>query len=88
MEVLRLKASLERASGEILGFLHYPPVSDPKKFSGFMQLFEDYGVKKVYYGHVHGEDNFRRAIKGNYYGIEYNLISADYLNCCPLLIRE
>ena len=87
-ELLRLESSLKAAeSDEIIGFLHFPTVSDPRRFSGFMQLFEDYGVKDVYYGHIHGEEGFKSAIKGNYHGINYHLISADYLNCKPIKIR-
>lgn len=89
-ERLRLRASLESAADkghEIIGFLHFPPAAGPQKFSGFMQDFEDFGVREVYYGHVHGEANFRNAIQGNHYGIEYRLISADYLNCRLLKIR-
>ena len=86
-ELLRLEASLKEATQDrIIGFLHYPPVSNPKRFSGFQQLFEDYGVKEVYYGHIHGEEGFRKTIQGNYYGIDYRLISADYLNCKLLKI--
>lgn len=89
-ELLRLKASLDSvpAGEEIVGMLHFPPVSGANHFSGFMQLFEDYGVKRVYYGHLHGEDAFKKALQGDYHGTEYRLISADYLNCCPLLIKE
>ena len=87
-ELLRLESSLKAAeTDEIIGFMHFPPVSKPTSFSGFMQLFEDYGVKKVYYGHIHGEEGFRNTIQGNYHGIEYNLISADYLNCKPIKIK-
>jgi len=66
--------------------LHFPPVSKPAAFSGFQQLFEDYGVKRVFYGHIHGEDGFRSAVQGIYHGIDYKLISLDYLNCMPLRI--
>ena len=96
-EILRLRASLEYAANSredakadspvIIGFLHYPPVAKPGMFSGFMQAFEDYGVKEVYYGHIHGEEGFRSAVQGDYYGIRYSLISADYLNCRPVKIR-
>lgn len=93
-EILRLRTSLEKAAAssesqkpEIIGFLHFPPVSSLNGFSGFMQAFEDFGVKEVYFGHVHGEGNFSRAPQGNFYGAEYRLISADYLNCQPLKIR-
>ena len=96
-EILRLRASLEYADAkaadcskekpEIIGFLHYPPVSKPGSFSGFMQAFEDHGVREVYYGHIHGETGFKTAVQGDYYGIQYKLISADYLNCKLLKIR-
>jgi len=88
-ELLRLKSSLdagkalmERDGGrELLGIMHFPPVSKATAFSGFQQLFEDYGVKRVLYGHIHGEDGFRSAIRGNHHGIAYALISLDHLNC-------
>ena len=94
-ELLRLENSLSRAAeemrrgreGTITGVLHYPPVSDTRCFSAFQQMFEDYGVKDVYYGHIHGEDGFRGAIRGDHHGIRYHLISADFLNCRPLQIR-
>lgn len=88
-ELLRLEASLKAApdGAEKLGFLHFPPVGSPRNYSGFMQMFEDYGVRNVYYGHIHGEEGFRNTIQGVYHGIEYRLVSADYLNCRPLLIR-
>ena len=87
-ELLRLESSLKAAeTDEIIGFMHFPPVSKPTSFSGFQQLFEDYGVKKVYYGHIHGEEGFKNTIQGEYHGIEYRLISADYLNCKPIKIK-
>ena len=92
-ELLRLESSLQaalRAREEetpIIGFLHYPPVSDQRRFSAFQQMFEDYGVKDVYYGHVHGEEAFRSCIKGEHHGICYHLVSMDYLNCVPLKIK-
>jgi hypothetical protein len=53
-----------------------------------IDFFEDYGVKKVLYGHVHGEEGFKNSIKGEHHGTEYQLVSCDYLNCKPLLIKE
>lgn len=91
-ECMRLEASLKSASEkvpdkEIIGFLHFPPVSGREYFSGFQQLFEDYQVREVYYGHIHGESGFAGAIQGEYYGTTYKLVSADYLNCKLLKIR-
>lgn len=99
-EMMRLENSLQKASedrmkryrfedeAEMLCVLHYPPVSSTSAFSGFQQLFEDYGVRRVLYGHVHGEDGFHNAIKGIHHGVEYQLISLDYRRCVPLQIRK
>ncbi len=95
-ELLRLKSSLEagkacmeKCSGkEMLGIMHFPPVSKATAFSGFQQLFEDYGVKRVLYGHIHGEDGFRNIIRGSHHGVMYELISLDYLNCTLLEVTN
>ena len=89
-ELGRLRASLDAAQegAERVAFLHYPPVSKAASFSGFQQLFEDYGVTRVLYGHVHGEDGFRNTIQGVHHGVEYQLISLDYRQCIPLQIRK
>ena len=93
-ELLRMKMSLDQAaarqkdvSAPILGVMHFPPVSKKTAFSGFQQLFMDYGVKKVIYGHVHGEEGFRKAIQGTYHGTEYHLVSLDNLRCVPFRIK-
>lgn len=77
----------EAGTDPLIGVLHYPPVSDLRRFSGFQQLFEDYGVGEVYYGHIHGEEGFLSAIQGEHHGIRYQLTSLDFLNCRPLKIR-
>lgn len=93
-ELLRLRASIDKAvketgcSGErILGVLHYPPVSKISSFSGFQQIFDDYGVKNVIYGHLHGTEGFGKAIEGDHHGVEYRLVSADRLGCIPAKIE-
>lgn len=94
-ELLRLEMSLEAGkkmideepgSDRIVGFLHYPPVMDRARLSGFHELFKEYGVKDVYFGHLHGEDAFRSAVTGDVDGVSYHLISLDYLNCRLLKI--
>lgn len=95
-ELGRLKLSLEEASkagygavaegqhkGEIIGALHFPPTNDKLQASGFTQLFEAYGVKKVIYGHLHGKDGFKNGLQAIYNGVEYMLVSLDYLKCNP-----
>lgn len=94
-EILRLEMSLKAGMKKlqedeelegILGFTHYPPVINAASRTGFQDLFEKYGVQRVYYGHIHGEDSFRAALQGDVNGVEYRLISADYLDCRPLEI--
>lgn len=93
-ELMRMKSSLAAGTKilsddqELIAVMHYPPVSKTASFSGFQQLFEDYGIKHVLYGHIHGEDGFKNSIKGNHHGVEYDLVSCDYLNCKPMQIEH
>ncbi|MDO4745922.1 MAG: metallophosphoesterase [Bacillota bacterium] len=96
-ELMRMQSALEAgkkyiaqsgADAEMLGILHFPPVSKTASFSGFQQLFEDYGIKRVLYGHIHSEDAFKNAIKGVHHNVKYDCISLDYLNCKPILIER
>ena len=68
---------------EIIAFMHYPPINKNdlmnSEKSEFIQTLEKYNIKKCYYGHLHGLAH-NDAVEGNVNGIEYKLISADYLN--------
>lgn len=90
-ELLRLEASLKEAKNEdiknIIGVLHYPPTNDKKQMSGFTELFEKYGVKKVVYGHLHGNDAKKNKAAVNYNGVSYKLVSLDGLEGCPIKIK-
>ena len=89
-EVLRLEMSLEDAKRQgaetIIAALHYPPTNDKHQASGFTDLMTKYGVKTCVYGHLHGKDAFKNGIKGIYNGVEYKLVSLDYLEGKPELI--
>ena len=96
-ELMRMKSSLDAgkklidemgSNVELIAVMHFPPVSKVASFSGFQQLFEDYGIKHVIYGHIHGEDGFKNTIRGSHHGVEYDLISCDFLNCIPKLIER
>lgn len=82
-ELLRLRMSLEEAkkqnAKEIIGVLHYPPTNDRVQQSGFTELFEEYGVKNVVYGHLHGERAHRNRLDGELHGVNYQLVSIDFL---------
>lgn len=81
-ECIRLRLSLESAKkdgkNKIIGIMHYPPVSKRLMETEFHNIFKQYGVEKVIYGHIHG--SFDNAINGIYDGIDYILTSCDYLN--------
>lgn len=83
-EINRLELSLKKAQGnnslEIIVMLHYPPTNDKLEKSGFIELIEKYNVKKVIYGHLHGENSYDCGIKGNHFETNFNLVSADYLD--------
>ena len=89
-EVGRLKMSLEQAKklgGEPVVFLHYPPYYRGLECSEMMDVLLEYGVKKCYYGHIHGKKNFRLAFEGEYRGINFRLISGDKVEFVPVLVR-
>lgn len=75
---------------EIIAFLHYPPLTKEYKYhpekSEFVQIFNKYGIKRCYYGHLHGKAH-NDAIEGEVNGITYKLISADYLKFDLLEIK-
>ncbi len=89
-EVARLELSLKKANElnenqekEILVFLHYPPLIHNNiinnEMSEFVKMMKKYDIKKCFYGHLHST-SIREAIEGNYYGIDFKLVSADGLD--------
>ena len=84
-EAGRLKLSLEagkKLGGKPLAFLHYPPVSFASSSEELVTLLQEYGVKRCYYGHLHGQ-SCENAVNGIREGIEYRLISGDYIQFDP-----
>ena len=89
-ETGRLRMSLDEAvklGGEIVAFLHYPPYYRGIECAEIMDVLLEYGVKKCYYGHIHGKKNFRLAHEGDYKGIDFRLISCDKVSFMPYLVR-
>ena len=82
-EVARLRASLEAAKAaghrRFILFLHYPPTSILEQRSAFTDMAEAYGVEKVIYAHCHGQHHFHDSLQGTVRGVEYRLVSGDYL---------
>lgn len=89
-ELLRTGLSLEAAAkqgGRLVAMMHYPPFNERQEPSGFVELFERYGVELVVYGHLHGRSCLS-AFEGDIRGVEYRLTSCDYLELNPVLLRD
>ena len=93
-ECIRLKLSLDAAVNKgfgekIIVMFHYPPVNDRHENSEFTDIIEKYdGVSKVIYGHLHGKESINNRFEGIIDGVEYKLVSADFLNFTPIKIME
>ena len=91
-ELIRLRFSLQDArskgADEIIAAIHYPPSNDKFQESGFTDLMEEFGVKTCVYGHLHGKEAFKNGYKGVWNGVEYKLVSLDYVEAKPVLIYE
>ncbi len=91
-EVIRLKIGLDEAKKlqdtspekEIIAFFHFPPVWSEFKNSKIMDMLAEYGVRRCYFGHIHGNYNVSSCFVTD--DIEMRLISADYLNFIPLFV--
>lgn len=89
-ECARLQRSIDEArklGGEVVVFLHYPPVSTVKVCEPIMNVLKENDIKRCYYGHLHG-GAINGAVNEIYDGIKFQLVSADYLQFCPLFINK
>lgn len=81
----RLRLSLEegkKLGGTPIVFLHYPPVYGSGDCPEILEVLLQYGVKQVYYGHIHGYSS-GYAINGERIGIDFRLLSCDFLQFTP-----
>ncbi len=86
-EAGRLERSLAAAGeGERIAFLHYPPILQNGKSTAIIEVMKKYGVRRCYYGHLHGSA-IAWAVNREVDGIDYRLLSADALGFCPYKIE-
>jgi predicted phosphohydrolase len=83
----RLKLSIAYANKEFdnslekIAFIHYPPFykeSVPEEID-FIKTLKDNNIKRCFYGHLHGPSH-KDAFEGMLEGIEFKLISSDFLD--------
>ena len=85
-EAMRLELSINEGKKlygeekEIIAFMHYPPIINShiakNEPSDYVRVMQKYGIKKCFYGHLHST-SIQEAVDGNYFGIEFKLVSAD-----------
>lgn len=81
---LKLKESYPEK--EMLVFLHYPPAYGGVKCERICDVLHQYGIKRVFYGHLHGAQKSRLIYQMA--GAELNLVAADWLDFMPLKIEK
>lgn len=86
-ELVRLENAISEAkktgAERIIVMLHYPPGAN----SAFAKVMQEENVDFCVFGHLHG-GYFKNAVQGNVRGVEYRLVSCDYLKFEPLKICE
>ena len=89
-ELLRVERTLQEAEAlqcqHTILLLHYPPVCDLTKPSGFTDLLEKYHVPLCVFGHLHGMQP-GTMFPRRYNGTLLQLVSADYRDCKLLEIK-
>ena len=88
-EALRLELSIKDGiekygeNKEMIAFTHYPPITKStilnNELNDILRILMKYNIKKCYYGHLHGE-SIKEAVEGEYFGINFKLVSADSLD--------
>ena len=66
-------------------FLHYPPRYRGYECREIIELLERYEVRRCFYGHLHSESH-KLAVEGLWGGVEYRLVSADYIGFKPVTV--
>jgi predicted phosphohydrolase len=88
-EAQRLEVSIKSAlsAGLVpIVFLHYPPVYADSCNYNILEILFKYDIKECYYGHIHGK-SCNYAINGERDGINYRLVSSDYVQFNPVQIK-
>ncbi len=92
-ECIRLRMSLDMAKAiqssssekEIIVFMHFPPVWNGKCADEIIEVLKEYGIKHLYFGHIHGSYCVEPSFE--YEGIRMSLISADYIEFTPKIVK-
>lgn len=90
-ELIRLRLSLDLAKKagyeKIIAMIHYPPTNENCEDKDFLEIFKEYNVEKVIYGHLHGY-GLNKVFEGEKDDVEYILTSCDYIDFNPQKILD
>ena len=91
-ELIRLELSLDAAESmrtkkiPIIAMMHYPPIVSGKR-TDFSRILAERGVTLCVYGHLHcAPGTWSQRLDTTIDGVEYRLVSSDYLGFEPLEI--
>ena len=89
-EIGRLRLSIEHSKRweyeRLWALIHYPPVYSFGLVTEFAPMLEEAGVERCIYGHLHGRDHSAGFV-GERGGITYHMVSCDYTEMKPVLMR-
>ncbi len=80
-----LKLKEEYPDNELLVFLHYPPAYGDVRCQRICDVIKEYGIKRVFYGHLHGAVKSRLVYQ--IAGATSTLVAADWVDFKPVLIE-
>lgn len=92
-ELFRLELSIKDAikkygqDFEYIAMMHYPPFNKDMTPNEFEEIFKKYNIKKVVYGHIHGEQA-KYMPNGLINGIQYYCVSGDLIDFKPVEISQ
>ena len=86
MSLTKAKEIKERSpEKEIIVFMHFPPYWSQKASDGLIEILKEFDIKRLYFGHIHG--NYTEPPHFTYEGIEMHMISADYIEFIPKIVK-
>lgn len=87
-ELSRLESSLQKIPSHAklrIAMTHFPPIGADLASSIVSNLLEKYGIEICVFGHLHNVKKDHLPF-GKARGIDYHLVSCDYVDFCPKLI--
>ena len=90
-EVNRLQLSLDSINKKCrkkIVMFHYMPVNPSFEKNSLIEVLLKREVDLCIYGHLHGQQAHELALQGSKWGIDFKLVSADYLDFTPRLLME